>query len=1055
MNQNDGTFITNEEGNKLLDRFRELNKHSKYLDCLVGYFYNSGFHSIYKSLEDVKKIRILIGISTNKDTYDLIEQGYLSSKQIDEQYEKTLIKETEKLEDSDEIESGVRKFIEWIRIGKLIIHAYPNENIHAKLYIMTFKDGSLDRGRVITGSSNLTMSGLKDNLEFNVVLTRPEDYDFAIKKFNDLWGNSIDISEKCVETIKKKTWLNDNIMPYELYLKFLYEYLKDKINNDQSDEFDNHLPENFMNLQYQKDAIQDAKSKLEEYGGVFISDVVGLGKTIVGTMLAQKLNGRTLIIAPPALIDEDNPGSWPNVFLEFGVRQSRFESSGMLDRVLEGDHAKFDTIIIDESHRFRNEMTQQYEKLFELCKGKKVILISATPLNNTPLDILAQLKLFQDGHKSTLPNPQVRDLDKYFKGLQQKLKHLDRQTDKEEYLQVVSENAEDIRENVLQYLMIRRTRNSITKYYAKDLTTQNLKFPKVENPEPIIYNFDDNLDAIFNETIELIVKNFKYARYTSLLYLNEKISQPEEISQKNMRRFMKILLLKRLESSFYAFKTSVERSIESHKRFIEEYEKGRVFISKKHMSRIFELLENDDEESVTDLIEQNDAIQYNADDFNENLISDLNYDYNLLNKIHDMWKTVKIDPKLHKFIHLLKNDDIFKKHKLLVFTESKETSEYLEKELRHIFGNQVMSYSSKSSRNDRNKIIKNYDANYTAEKQEDDIKILISTDILSEGMSLHRSNVVINYDIPWNPIRMMQRVGRVNRVGKNLLYQNIYTYNFFPAGSINENIGLKEAAESKIKAFIEMLGNDARLLTNEDIKSHDLFLKLSSASFIVGHDEEDPELKYLTLLRNIRDNDKNLFRQIQQLPKKARTAKKYGATSDSTITFFRKGKLRKIFQTDGISAKEIDFSTAAKILAVKKNTKKEILLKDFYKYLEINKKEFNAVFVNNGDFTNRGSKNYELKLSQIIKAISNSSEFTADDVEYLKNVLNLLKIGGIPKNTIKNLIKKIEKISDPITILDHIRIALPSALFLTNSIKNTANIKGPQEIILSECLLGD
>ena len=1054
MSHNDSTFITNEEGNKLLDRFRDLNAHTKYLDCLVGYFYSSGFHSIYKSLEGIEKVRILIGMSTNKNTYDLIGQNYLSSNQISEQYENSLIKETEELNDSSEIENSIRKFIEWIKTGKLIIHA-SNEIIHAKLYIMTFKDGSLDRGRVITGSSNFTMSGLNDNIEFNVVLTRPEDYEYAHKKFNELWEKSIDVSMKFVETVKNKTWLNDNIMPYELYLKFLYEYLKDKINNDQFDEHDHHLPENFMNLQYQKDAIQDAKLKLEEYGGVFISDVVGLGKTIMTTMLIQKLNGRTLIIAPPALIDENNPGSWPNVFSEFAVRQSRFVSSGMLDQVLENDHTKFDNIIIDESHRFRNEMTQQYEKLFELCKGKKVILVSATPLNNTPSDILSQIKLFQDGHRSTLPNPHVKDLDKYFNGLENRIKDIDRQKDHDQYMQIISQNAEDIRENVLQYLMVRRTRNSITKHYADDLEKQNLQFPKVENPEPILYNFDKKLDSIFNKTIELIIKDFRYARYTSLLYLNEDITQPEEISQKNMRRFMKILLLKRLESSFHAFKTSVERSLKSHRRFIEEYENGSVFVSKKHLTRIFELLDNDDEESVMKLVEQNNAIQYDADDFNDDFIIDLKYDFELLKKIHEMWSTVTFDPKLHKFIHLLKNDPTFKQYKLLVFTESKETSEYLSKELSKIFDNKVMSYSSESSKNDRNKIIKNYDANYRISKQENDIKILISTDILSEGMSLHRSNVVINYDIPWNPVRMMQRVGRVNRVGKNLPFQNIYTYNFFPTSSINENIGLQEAAESKIKAFIEMLGNDARLLTNEDIKSHDLFLKLSSASFIVGDDEEDPELKYLTLLRNIRDHDEELYQKIKTLPKKARTAKKYG-DHNSTITFFRKGKLRKIFQTDGQSVKEIDFSTAAEILKVDKNTKKEILLKDFYDYLQINKKEFNAIFLNdNKEFTIRGPRDYESQLFKIIKAIINSPKFTNDDKEYLKNVLDLLKVGGIPKNTIKNLIKTLEKISDPLKILTNMKRNLSSILFLKNSIKNTANIDGPQEIILSECLIGD
>ena len=191
-------------------------------------------------------------------------------------------------------------------------------------------------------------------------------------------------------------------------------------------------------------------------------------------MLAQQLEGRTLVIAPPILVDKDNPGSWPNVFGDFGVRGPEFESRGKLDKILERGVDKYLNVIIDESHDFRNEATLGYEKLSRICKGKKVILVSATPMNNTPLDILGQIKLFQKGHKSTLPHPEVRDLDKYFRKLQNRLKTLDRQKDRNEYLRIVQENANDIRENILQYLMA-RTRSSIVKYYGR-LRKTGLKF---------------------------------------------------------------------------------------------------------------------------------------------------------------------------------------------------------------------------------------------------------------------------------------------------------------------------------------------------------------------------------------------------------------------------------------------------------------------------------------------------------------------------------------------------------------------------------------------------
>ncbi len=303
------------------------------------------------------------------------------------------------------------------------------------------------------------------------------DYEFSKNKFNEIWEQSVDVSKEYIQTVNEKTWLNDSITPYHLYLKFLYEYLKEKINIDKEEIQRGLLPENFKDLQYQRDAVKDAKLKVEEYGGVFLSDVVGLGKTYIGAMLAQQLEGRTLVIAPPILVDKENPGSWLNIFGDFGIRGPEFESRGKLEKILERGVEKYQNVIIDESHDFRNETTLGYEKLSRICKGKKVILVSATPMNNTLMDILSQIKLFQKGHKSTLPNPEVRDLDKYFRKLQNRLKTLDRREDRDEYLRVVQDNANEIRENILQYLMVRRTRLSIVKYYGEDLEKTGSKVP--------------------------------------------------------------------------------------------------------------------------------------------------------------------------------------------------------------------------------------------------------------------------------------------------------------------------------------------------------------------------------------------------------------------------------------------------------------------------------------------------------------------------------------------------------------------------------------------------
>lgn len=1052
----DLAFITNEKGESLSKRFSDLIKDTRYFDCLVGYFYTSGFHTLYKSLESTEKIRILIGISTDRQTFELIQKSklpvQLSSKETKDEFSSRVVKEMDDSSDSTEIEDGIKKFIEWLRSRKLEIRVFPAERIHAKLYIMTFKEGDRDVGRVITGSSNFTEAGLRDNIEFNVELKNRTDYDFAIEKFNDLWKNAVDVSEKYVETIKKHTWLNDEISPYELYLKFLYEYLREKINMDKDELYREYIPEDFMDLEYQRDAVRDARMKLEEYGGVFLSDVVGLGKTYIAAILAQQLDGRSIVIAPPTLLDRDNPGSWPNVFSDFGVRQTDFESIGKLDKIIQRGTEKYRNVFIDESHRFRTEQTQMFENLFKICRGKRVILISATPLNNTPMDILSQMKLFQNAHRSTLPNPNVRDLEKYFKSLDNKLKGLDRQKDKEDYIRIVKENAEDIRENILQYLMVRRTRSAIVKYYNKDLEKYKFEFPDIEDPRPVVYNFDKELDKIFNQTLELIIKRFSYSRYTPLLYLKKGISQPEELSQKNMGKFMKILLLKRLESSFYAFKQSVGRFIHSYTRFLEEYKKGNVYVSKKYINKIFELLENDDEEAIQRLIEEKEAEKYSSKDFRPEFLRNLENDLKILKEIESMWKDIHRDPKLDKFIEILTKDGILKNSKIVVFTESEETAQYLGDKLNPKLKNGVLVFSSSSSANVRTDVIENFDPR--ARNKKDDYRLLVSTEVLSEGVNLHRSNIVINYDIPWNPTRMMQRVGRINRVDTK--FNKIFTYNFFPAGPINENIKLEEAATAKIKAFVEMLGNDARLLTDEEIKSHDLFMKLTSKKVITGEDEEeDSELKYLIFLREIRDNNKDLFDKIKRLPKKARTVRKYNEKHNSVITFFRRDKLRKIFMTSGNSVDEVDFFKAAEILKAESGTKTEKLGADFYKHLEMNKSAFDKVFTTEQDevLPSRG-RSQETKFFRVIKAIEKSKEFTEDDEEYLRKVMGLLKDGAIPKPTIKKILKTIEKEKMPLNILARIKAGISPELFQSPVAGSSAEMYGPKEVILSEYLIG-
>ncbi|HPO89511.1 MAG TPA: DEAD/DEAH box helicase [Victivallales bacterium] len=802
----------------------------------------------------------------------------------------------------------------------------------------------------------------------------------------------------------------------------------------------------------------NAKKILEEYGGVFISDVVGLGKTYISAMLAGQIDGRTLVIAPPVLLDKSNPGSWLNVFSDFRI-PADFESIGKLDEILRNGTEKYKNIIIDEAHRFRTESNLTYEQLAEICRGKRVILVTATPYNNSPKDILNQIKLFQKARRSTIPN--LPDLEGFFNGLDKKLKKQDKKKNYDEHIRIVRENAKEIREKVLKYLMVRRTRTEISKYFAHDLAKQNLKFPELDDPKPLYYQLNEEEDNIFNDTVKLISQKFTYARYTPLLskYHKGTINSLEEQSQKNMGSFMKILLVKRLESSFYAFKKSIERFISSYENFIKAYNEGSVYISKKYTNKIFEYLENDDDEAIQHLIDEGKAERYDSKDFTDEFEKDLKKDLEILKKIKSNWEEIERDPKLLTFLDELKTNQILQ-NKLIVFTESKETAEYLLKNIDKKFGNIALCFTGGSGEDTRDKVIENFDARVKNPK--DDYRILISTEVLSEGVNLHRSNVVINYDIPWNPTRMMQRVGRINRVDTQ--FDKIYTFNFFPTRQSNDEIKLKEIAEAKIHAFLTLLGGDSALLTDgEPVGSHELFKRLISKKTLSGEDEaEESELKYLHVIKNIRDKNSELFEKIKRLPKKARTAKTNIEHQGSLVTYFRCGKIQKFFMADENSpSQELDFMTAAAILESSTEEKRQKLPENFFALLEKNKEAFNfATTEEMAEHHKKGGKDNEKHMLKILKAtMKNTQRFTEEQEQYLKRVIVQLEEGGLPKQTVKKTLKALENLGqdllDPLKVVATLQNQISARFLQEHYAEQNPHISGKREIILSMYLKGE
>lgn len=1064
MNNNDLTFFTNEPERNLYDRFSKiLSRNTQFFDVLVGYFRASGFYLLQDALKNVEKTRILIGINTDKQIVDMYEEAQgeikefnLSNKESIEEYRKSLELEFEKSDDTENVENGVNKFMSLLKEGKLEIRIYTKQQIHAKIYIMRDYEDSPDFGRVITGSSNFSQSGLVNNLEFNVELKNSADVQFALDKFEELWKESVEVNQECINTIENKTWIKSDITPYEMYVKFLYEYFKEEINDDLIDaskDYTKYYPDGFVPLQYQRDAVIQAKRIIEKHNGIFISDVVGLGKTYICAMLGQELEGRSLFLCPPVLVDY-----WDRVLSDFGVRGYKVESEGKLDKIIEEGSGQYKYVFVDESHRFRNAETEQYKQLHEICVGKKVILISATPQNNYNTDIANQLYLFQSKNKSTIVN--ARNLELFFDTLRRKVKQYDKDTD--EYKQAIRETSEEIRDKVLREVMIRRTRTEIQKNYTEDLKKQGLKFPKVSNPQKLIYKFSEETEKVFESTIKSITE-LNYSRYRPLTYVKEgKLTATQKTlltGQMNMGGFMKGILVKRLESSKYAFEMTLKRFIDSYNEFINMYrENGVVWVSKKY--NVSELLDNEEFEKLEQAAINEEAFKFSAEDFDKNFIIDLEKDLSILENLKNIWNAIELDDKLEYFIQELKNNKNLKHNKLIVFTESKETAEYISRNIQERLNEKVILFSGSMPDSIRKSIRANFDPTYRKERQENEYRVLVTTDVLAEGMNLHRSNVIINYDLPWNPTKIMQRVGRINRVGTE--HDEIYVYNFFPTSESNEQMSLEENIITKIQMFHDILGEDSKFLTeDEEVSTHELFRRMTTIAE-EDDDEINSELSYLKTIRDIRDKDKELFEKIKNYPKKI----KIGRNKDnlgSLLTFFRKGYLKKFYISNEEETNEVTFEKAIEYVKATKSEQSKKVKSNYYELLKQNKSAFEISEKEELDndilsVNKKGTSNAKNIIKILKECLKLDSKFTDIEIEKIHKTISLLENGELPIRIVKEAnkeIKKITGINDIMKFYKQLEIMIPKVYYEVETKVETNNKKlkkKEKEIILSEYL---
>ena len=359
-------FFTNNNENTLLNKFKgvfESNKDIECFDALVGYFKASGYFRIREFLNDVPKIRILVGIEVDKilakyQSKGLLFQGDANQTLIE--FLNDVKNDIQTASYSREVEAGILQFIEDITIKKIEIKAHPSRNLHAKIYIFRPENwNEHNQGKVITGSSNLTDAGLggskKSNYEFNVILESFDDVEFATNEFEKLWLEAIPILPVEIQRVKKETYLNDNFTPFEVYMKFLIEYFGKSVEFDPSSISD--LPKGFKRLSYQIDAVNQGYELLKKHNGFFLADVVGLGKTVVGTLIAKKFfysNGfpshisTILIVVPPALKE-----NWVDTLDKFELKNYEIITNGSLHKIK--DPQKYDLIIIDEIGISANE----------------------------------------------------------------------------------------------------------------------------------------------------------------------------------------------------------------------------------------------------------------------------------------------------------------------------------------------------------------------------------------------------------------------------------------------------------------------------------------------------------------------------------------------------------------------------------------------------------------------------------------------------------------------------------------------------------------------------
>lgn len=947
-------IIDNRE-QKLVDHINQILGSTDAAKFAVGYFFLSGMEAIEKNLGGMTSLRLLIGNTSNRETIEQIAEGYQRLELVAAAEEKELylkrpeqkqravetavnLRHTiERMDQTDESQALVQTLVRMIQEKRLQVRVFTKGRLHAKAYIFDYRnDGRYEKGIAIVGSSNLTLSGLRHNTELNVVVHGNENHMKLTEWFEGLWAEAQDFEALLMEELAQ-SWPTAMATPYDIYMKTLYALVADRLDEGERGEilWDDELTRSLAD--FQKTAVRQAVQMIRDHGGAFVSDVVGMGKSYIGAAVVKHFvrtqGAKPLIICPKPLQDMwqdyEDQYSLDAKILPMSLLQLPDEegAKSVLDSKAYKDR---DFVLIDESHNFRHHSSQRYEVLADfLSKGqKKVCLLTATPRNRGAIDVYNQIKLFHQDDITNLPidPPNLKD---YFKMIEKKERRL---------------------QDLLVHILIRRTRRHILRWYGygadskqplRELSDAKIQpylvgekkayvmvagrhqyFPKREL-ETLRYSIEDTYSGLYEEIRSCLGKpagektkekptpgkELTYARYGLWNYVKtdkQKVAPYRDLQRAgmNLRGLIRVMLFKRFESSVHAFRKTLERLGKIHGYFLESLDKGFVPAGDDAQKLLYESDVYDDEGLMDALFATSG--RYKIGDFNEALLREnLEADCKLIFKMLKLVEPIspEKDAKIQVLLDGLKRGIPKARKKVLIFSQYADTAQYLyeninpggkKRDIESIYGTE----KSKARMAARFAPLSN---SHIEIKPEDEVRILVATDVMSEGLNLQDCDVVVNYDLHWNPVRLIQRFGRIDRIGTE--NERVWGFNFLPEDALDKNLGLHEVLHRRIQEIHDTIGEDERILDqDEKINEEAMFAiyEKRGGQLSLFEDQEGDFLDISEaeeLMRTLRSSEPEEFKRIASLRDGIRSAR--GVVSGGgRYVFCQAGKFQQLYLTD-------------------------------------------------------------------------------------------------------------------------------------------------------------